>query len=322
MDPLTQFFTEPRARDAFTLRVVMAPPFAIDVRDEAALTLVVPVRGDSWLVPSSGTPQRLSPGQIATVRGPEPYRLSDRPDREPTVIIDTDQVCRTPDGDSLETTMRQGVRTWGNDPTGETVLLIGTYPSEAAVGQLVTSALPPIAIFDEHETDATLVALLERELSASDLGQGSALDRLLDLLLMQVVRAFGRRADTPVASWVAGFGDPVVAQALSLLHDEPATAWTVAELANRVHVSRAKLAARFSSLVGQPPMGYLTSWRLALAADRLVGSDATTATVAAEIGYSSAFTFSTAFSRAYGMSPTAYRRGRRERLTAPEPLIE
>ncbi|WP_411719928.1 AraC family transcriptional regulator [Mycetocola sp.] len=319
MDPLSRFFTDPRAHDAFSLRVVMAPPFAIDVRDEAALTLIVPVRGSAWLVPQAGPPQLLSPGQTATVRGPEPYRVADRPDQDPTVIIGTDQVCRTPDGEHLETTMRQGVRTWGNDPAGETVLLIGTYPSEAAVGQLVASALPQLAVFDTDETDATLVALLERELSSSDLGQGSAIDRLLDLLLLHVVRAFARRPAGTAPSWVAGSSDPLISRALTLLHDDPAAAWTVAELANRVHVSRAKFAARFSSTVGQPPMSYLTSWRLALAADRLVGSDATTATVAAEVGYSSAFTFSTAFSRAYGMSPTAYRRARRSALAGTAP---
>ncbi|GGE95288.1 AraC family transcriptional regulator [Mycetocola zhadangensis] len=316
MDPLSRFFTEPRARDAFSLRVVMSPPFAIDVRDEAALTLIVPVRGSSWLIPSSGPAQSLSPGQSATVRGPEPYRISDAPDTEPTVIIGIDQTCRTPDGDSLETTLRHGVRTWGNDPTGDTVLLIGTYPSDAAVGQLVTSALPHVAIFDEDETDATLVALLERELSSSDLGQGSALDRLLDLLLLHVVRAFARRPDGVTPSWVNGAGDPVVASALTLMHEDPAAGWTVASLADRVHVSRAKLAARFSATVGQPPMSYLSNWRLALAADRLASSDVTTATVAAEVGYSSAFTFSTAFSRTYGQSPTAYRRARRSAVAS------
>jgi AraC-like DNA-binding protein len=311
MDPLVRFLGEPHARDAFSLRVVMAPPFAIDVQDRAALTLIVPVRGSAWLVPTAGPAQLLGPGQAATVRGPNPYLIADQPDRPPTVIVGIDQQCRTPDGDHLETTMRQGVRTWGNDPAGETVLLIGTYPSAAAVGRLVTAALPELALFDEDETDASLVALLERELSSAELGQGSALDRLLDLLLLHVVRAFARRSAPSMPGWITGSADPMIASALALLHEDPAARWTVAELANRVHASRAKLAARFTSTVGQPPMSYLTSWRLALAADRLVDGESTTAMVAGEVGYSSAFAFSTAFSREYGMSPTAYRRARR-----------
>jgi AraC-like DNA-binding protein len=311
MDPLGRYLGEPRARDAFSLRVVMTAPFAIEVRDRAALTLIVPVRGSAWLVPHSGSAQLLSTGQTATVRGPESYRIGDRPERPPTVIVDADQHCRTPDGEHLETTLRHGVRSWGNDPDGETVLLIGTYPSAAAVGRLVTAALPPVVIFDENETEASLVALLERELSSSELGQGSALDRLLDLLLLHVMRAFARRPEFPMPSWVAGSADPMIAQALALVHENPAARWTVSELASRVHVSRAKFAARFTASVGQPPMSYLTAWRLALAADRLCDDDATTAAIAEDVGYSSAFAFSTAFSRAYGLSPTAYRRARR-----------
>lgn len=315
MDPLSQFLTGPRARAAFTLRVVMDPPFAIDVRDQAALTVIVAVRGQAWIAAQGSAPRLLSPGQAATVRGPAPYLVADTPERAPTVVIDPGQSCRTPAGDHLETTMAQGVRTWGNSAQGisaqgQTVLLIGTYQTEAAVGQLVTSALPPLALFTEKETDPALLGLLERELTFPGLGQESALDRVLDLLLLHLVRICVQRADVVAPSWAAGTRDPAVARALALLHEEPAAPWTVAELARRAHLSRAALAARFHTAVGQPPMTYLTAWRLALAADKLAGSTATTAVIAAEIGYSSAFTFSTAFTRAYGTSPTSYRRAR------------
>ncbi len=308
MDPLSQFLTGPRAQAAFALRVVMDPPFAIEVRDEAALTVIVPVRGQAWIVPDHAAPQPLGPGEAATVRGSGPYRVADTADRAPTVVIDPGQSCRTPAGEHLGTTMSHGVRTWGNSAQGETVMLIGTYQSEAAVGALVTSALPPLAVFTEQETDPALRGLLERELTTAGPGQEIALDRILDLLLLGLVRAWACRSGRSLPSWVAGSGDPVVSQALALLHEHPAEPWTVAELARRVHVSRATLAARFRAAVGQPPMAYLTTWRLALAADRLVESTATTATIAAGVGYSSAFTFSTAFTRSYGTSPTAYRR--------------
>lgn len=188
------------------------------------------------------------------------------------------------------------------------MLLIGTYQSTAAAGQLVTSALPALAVYDEKETDAVLLTLLERELTHTDVGHGSALDRVLDLLLLHLVRVMVRRAEGSVPSWAAGTRDPIVAQALALLHKEPAGPWTIAELARRVHVSRATMAARFHTAVGQPPMAYLTAWRLALAADRLASSSATTALIAGEVGYSNAFAFSAAFSRVYGVSPTGYRR--------------
>ncbi|WP_104175647.1 AraC family transcriptional regulator [Arthrobacter sp. Y81] len=308
MDPLSQFLTGPRAQSAFTLRVVMDPPFSIDVQDGAALTVIVAVSGKAWITAEGSAPRSLSPGQAATVRGPAPYCVTDTPGRAPTVVIDAGQSCRTPDGEHLELTMSHGVRTWGNSPDGATVLLIGTYQTAAAAGQLVTSALPALAVFDSEETDPVLLKLLERELTHPGLGQASALDRVLDLLLLHLVRVRVDRAEDALPSWAAGTRDPIVAHALALLHEEPAAPWTVAELARRAHVSRATMAARFHTAVGQPPMSYLTTWRLALAADRLASSAATTAVIAGEVGYSNAFTFSTAFSRVYGVSPTGYRR--------------
>lgn len=91
--------------------------------------------------------------------------------------------------------------------------------------------------------------------------------------------------------------------------------WTVDELAARVGVSRAALGRRFTGLLGQAPMTYLATWRLALAADRLTSSDATIAAIARQVGYATPFSLSAAFKRAYGMSPAEYRRQR------PPPLV-
>lgn len=308
MDPLAQFLTGPRAKAAFTLRVVMDPPFCIDVQDGAALTVIVAISGEAWITVEGSDPRSLHPGQAATVRGPAPYQVSDTPGRAPTVVIDAGQSCRTPAGDHLELTMSRGLRSWGNSPRGDTVLLIGTYQAAASAGQLVTGALPTLALFDESETDPALLKMLERELTSPGLGQESALDRVLDLMLLHLVRVSVNRADNALPNWAAGTRDPLVARALALLHEDPAAPWTVAELAQRSHVSRATMAARFHAAVGQPPMAYLSTWRLALAADRLASSTATTAVIAGEVGYSNAFTFSAAFSRVYGISPTSYRR--------------
>ncbi|WP_189337465.1 AraC family transcriptional regulator [Arthrobacter sp. AFG7.2] len=308
MDPLSQFLTGPRAQAAFTLRVTMDPPFAIDVQDQAALTVIAAIQGGAWIIAAGTDPQFLAAGQAATVRGPAPYVVADAPDRAATVVIGPGQSCRTPAGDHVDVTMSHGVRSWGNSPDGDTVLLIGTYQSSAAAGQLAVSALPPLAVFDTQETDPALLGLIEREMSRPAPGQESALDRALDLLLLHLVRASVDRADAAGPSWATGTRDPVVARALEVLHAEPASAWTVAELAKRAHVSRATMASRFQAAVGQPPMTYLAAWRLALAADRLASSTATTAAIAQDVGYSSAFAFSAAFSRAYGVSPTGYRR--------------
>ena len=121
------------------------------------------------------------------------------------------------------------------------------------------------------------------------------------------MRAWFARADGAVPLWYAAQSDPVAGPALRLLHAQPEAPWTVAALAARVGVSRAALARRFHDVVGEPPMAYLTAWRLALAADLLLEPGSSVSAVSRRVGYGSPFTFSTAFKRAYGHSPRAHR---------------
>jgi AraC-like DNA-binding protein len=139
-------------------------------------------------------------------------------------------------------------------------------------------------------------------------GQEAVLDRLLDLLLIAVLRAWFARPDADAPGWYRAAGDPVVGYALRLMHHNPAHPWTVAELAHETSVSRAALARRFHELVGEPPMAFLTNWRIALAADLLLEPGATIGSVAHEVGYGSSFALSTAFKRLRGVSPQQHRR--------------
>ena len=104
--------------------------------------------------------------------------------------------------------------------------------------------------------------------------------------------------------------DPQIAAALRAIHADPARQWTVEELGQRAGLSRAAFARRFTGLVGQPPLTYLTWWRMTTAAGFLLRSDAPLSAVARRIGYTSEFAFATAFKRAYGMAPGTYRRRR------------
>ena len=154
--------------------------------------------------------------------------------------------------------------------------------------------------------DSPLVALLSEEIARDAPGQEAVLDRLLDLLLVTCLRTVFEGEDAP--AWYAAHDDPVVGTAIGLMHHHPAHPWTVASLAAACGVSRAAFARRFTELVGEPPLSFLTGWRLALAADLLAGSDATLASVAAQVGYGNAFALSAAFKRVHGRSPTEYRR--------------
>jgi AraC-like DNA-binding protein len=303
MDSLGALLDGPRARDAFLLRVTMAPPWSLRVQDHAPLSVVAVVRGMVWVTPPDGAPVELCPGDVALARWHGPYVMNDPPGTEPTVLIHPGDRCESLDGAPLDQSMRHGVRSWGNDADGGDVMLIGTYHEAGELSGRILATLPSLAVIRADEWDTPLLAVLEAELEREDIGQSAVLDRLLDLVLVTALRIWLGRPDAEAPGWYLAMGDPVVGDALRLLHDDPAAPWTVASLAAEVGVSRAALARRFSDLVGEPPMTYLTSWRLGLAADRLRQPGATVGSVAADVGYGNAFAFSTAFKRHRGVSP-------------------
>jgi AraC-like DNA-binding protein len=187
-------------------------------------------------------------------------------------------------------------------------MLTGTYQLGGEVSQRLLRALPALLVLHDDEWDCPVVPLLADEIVKDEPGQEAVLDRLLDLLLIAVLRAWFARPEAGAPDWYRAYGDPVVGRALRLLHHNPAHPWTVAELAHEAGVSRAALARRFHELVGEPPMSFLTGWRIALAADLLREPGATIGSVAHQVGYGSPFALSTAFKRLRGVSPQQYRR--------------
>jgi AraC-like DNA-binding protein len=308
MDTLTGLLDGPRARGAFLLRSVLEPPFALHVEDEAPLTLLTLVQGSAWLIPDGRDPTLLQPGDVAILRGPEPYTVADDPKTPWQIIIHPGQHCTTLDGVDRSESMHLGVRTWGDDLNAGTVLLTGTYQLRSEVSRRLLTALPSVLVQPSAAADATLVHLLGAEMARTDPGQELVLDRLLDLLLVSVLRAWLASPEAGAPGWYQAREDPVVGPALRLMHDDPAHPWTVATLATRIGASRSALARRFNELVGEPPMTYLTGWRLTLAADLLREPETTIGAVARQVGYGSSFALSAAFKRERGMSPQDYRR--------------
>jgi len=138
--------------------------------------------------------------------------------------------------------------------------------------------------------------------------------RLSELMFVEVVRRWlaerepGTEASSARADWLAGLRDPLVGRALMQLHHRPAAAWTLEMLAGEVGVSRSRLADSFTRFVGQPPMQYLSQWRLQLAARMLADGSTKVAAVARDVGYQSEASFSRAFKRFVGVSPAQWRR--------------
>ncbi|MFF0434163.1 AraC family transcriptional regulator [Streptomyces sp. NPDC004327] len=307
MDALAGLLDGPRARGAAILRMVMAPPWSVRIEDGAPLCLMCVTDGEAWIVPDSGPPVLLRPGDIAIARGPEPYTVAHTADAPPTAVIGAGGVCATLSGDPLEESMCLGVRSWGNAADGGTTVLVGTYTLAGEVGRRLLDALPGLLHLPGDVWNCPLMPFLDEEISREDPGQSVVLDRVLDLLLIAAVRTWFSRPGAAAPAWYRAMGDPVVGRTLRLLENDLARPWTVAGLADEAGVSRAALARRFADLVGEPPMAYLTGRRIARAAELLRRTESTVESIARQVGYSSAFALSAAFKRVHGVSPQEHR---------------
>ncbi|MEI5097884.1 AraC family transcriptional regulator [Streptomyces sp. PmtG] len=313
MDVLAGLLEGPRARGAFMIRACFEPPWAVRIADEAPVSVMIMVHGDAWIVPEGpgdpgAAPQLIRPGDVAIARGPDPYLVAGDRSTEPFAEVRTGQVCVPLDGTTEGRYRGLGMREWGQ-AGGRVRMLIGTYQMRGEITARLLDALPPLLVLPTEVWDCPLTPFLAEEIGKDEPGQEVVLDRLLDLLLIAALRAWFSRPEAKAPAWYRALGDPVVGPVLRLLQDDPAHAWTVAALAAKAGVSRAALARRFTELVGEPPMTYLTGWRLALAADLLRDSEQTIAAIARKVGYGSAFALSSAFKRVYGVSPQEHRTG-------------
>ncbi|MFV2145901.1 AraC family transcriptional regulator [Isoptericola sp. G70] len=317
MDVVSGLLDGPRARGAFLLRSHLRAPWSMRIEDEAPLTIVPVLRGSAWVGPTGSQDDggtSVEAGDVVLLRGPEHYVIADSPTTAPTVVVGPSDVCRAIDGGPSPMTVF-GVRSWGNNLDGETVIITGTYPLDGAVGRRLLRVLPHRVVLRRGDVDPTLVDLLAREVVQDLPGQEAVLDRLLDLLLITCLRAWLDHPQGP--GWYRADADPAVGVAMRLIHHDPARPWTVETLAREVGLSRAAFARRFTELVGEPPMAYLTGWRLDLAADMLLADDGATLTsVARAVGYASPFALSAAFKRVRGVSPAEHRRRTTGQLTS------
>ena len=141
-------------------------------------------------------------------------------------------------------------------------------------------------------------------------GGATLLTSMAEVMFVEVLRRYMESTSAGRTGWLAALKDPIVGPALGQLHDRPAYAWSLAELARAANTSRSVLSERFSEVMGMPPMQYLAQWRLQLAAEQLSSGSEKVATVGARVGYDSEAAFSRAFKRATGLSPASWRRSR------------
>jgi AraC-like DNA-binding protein len=308
MDVLDDLLGGTRARGGVFNLTILDPPWGLHIVDEAPLALATLVKGSAWIVLDGRQPVRMAERDVAILSGGEPYVVADRPDTEPNLRIHPGGICEPLPGAPIDYSARLGVRTHGARPEGEAMAVSGTYQLEGDVSRRLLTALPPVLVVPAADVAGHVMDLVLGEIQRDEPGQQSVLDRWLDLALITTLRAWFARPESHAPGWYQAQSDPVVGLALRLLHEDPAYPWSVVELANRTGVSRASLARRFTSIVGEAPMAYLTGWRITLAADLLRETTDTVESIARKVGYANAFALSVAFKRVRGTSPTAHRR--------------
>ncbi|MFJ4656517.1 AraC family transcriptional regulator [Nocardia sp. NPDC088792] len=253
----------------------------------------VVLQGSCWSVPPQGEPLALGVGDVLFMPRGAVHDLVDSPDS------------------AVTETARPGEPRVLTGAGPRTVLLCGAYELGRQRSHPMLDELPEFihlpARPGRHPALRSVVELLAAEVAEPRPGTDAAIPGLLDTLLLYVLRAwFEEQADA--AGWAGAFADPAVAAVLRAVHESPERAWTVPELAAAAGVSRATLARRFAVTVGEPPLSYLTRWRMLTAARLLRETDTPLASLARRVGYQSEFAFAKAFKREYGLAPGQYRR--------------
>ncbi|WP_433222822.1 AraC family transcriptional regulator [Dactylosporangium sp. CS-047395] len=255
----------------------------------------VVLEGTCWLIPPTGEPLALSPGDVVCLPHGCGHALADTPST-PLVGVPSASLA------NVRPTTDKG-------EGAATVLLCGAYTLDRTRPHPLFAELPDVihlpARAGHRSPLHAAVNLLGDEVANPEPGSAAVVAALLDMMLLYIVRAW--LADAPPTGWAATLSDPPIATALRHIHDQPTEPWTVATLGARAGLSRAAFARRFTALVGQPPLAYLTWWRMTLAARLLRDTDKPMQTVAQRTGYTSEFAFAKAFKREHGLAPGRYR---------------
>ncbi|ACU72208.1 transcriptional regulator, AraC family [Catenulispora acidiphila DSM 44928] len=297
-DPLCAALAVADARAAMSGAFVAGGDWAVRLHAPDRLKVNCVMRGTPVLVrQDTGEQLRLAPGDVIVSDGALPYVLCSDPSIEPH-----------PSG-WLATDPRTGFRRIGH---GEDVMCVaGHVDLSRDGGGLLRSALPNLLHIPGDAPEATplrrLIEQLLDEMTTRRPGAPAAMDHIAQLIFLHVLRISLTTTATLPPGWLRGLADPRISPALHLMHRDPARPWRLEELAQAAALSRTAFAVRFRATVGVPPLTYLLTWRMSLAARALRRDTTPVAVLAREVGYGSESAFSNAFKRAVGTSPRNYR---------------
>jgi AraC-like DNA-binding protein len=293
VDLLQEHLVRARAAGGVFARSAANPPWGLRLSG-IQLAVHAVVQGQIWLWTEAGeAPVVLRPGDLAFVRGGPDHFVAYEPGAE---CVSPDEFRRLHTGGEVEL---------GADGA---VFLCGAYQFAGDIGAGLVDALPPVLAFPASVDDPIhgVVTLLSRELAQPQPAQQTVLDRLLDLLVVLGLRTgLARSANAP--AWFRASADERLARALQAIHENAGRPWTVEGLARVALMSRASFARVFQQTLGQTPMQYLRDWRMTLARDLLLTDGVSLSEIAARVGYSSQYAFTTAFRRHHGQPPGRWR---------------
>ncbi|MFJ9541300.1 AraC family transcriptional regulator [Streptomyces sp. NPDC101225] len=302
MDPLNDVLALLDMRSANFARLEAVGAWAISFAGYQHIKLGAVLEGECWVETEGAPPVRAVKGDCYLLGNGRPYRLSSDPavPAQPSSEVFKGFV----EGSSVRVGPSEGV------PEG---VVVGCgFHLDTANAAVLLDVLPPLVHIaaDRGEAGAIRTALdmLRQETAAPEIGSALIVERLAHIVLVQVLRSYVAARGSTGRAWLTALADPAVGTALSLMHEHPAHPWTVAELATKSGMSRSHFAARFSDLVGTPPLEYLATWRIRSAARELRTGNRTIASIAGQYGYGSESAFSHAFKRVIGQAPGRYRR--------------
>lgn len=298
------------ATSPWGVKVPTASDFAgiILPRARHVVSYHVVTEGEGWASVAGAPPVRFAAGDVIVFPHGDPYAMLSAPGGPAELDFEgAIDFFRAMASGQLPFVVREG---GGGDARAR--FMCGFLGCDARPFNPLLAALPRLMRVQCPASGAddlldSLIGLTLAEARARRPGGEAIRLRLSELMFVEVVRRYLEALPAEQTGWLAGLRDPGIGRALSLLHDRPAHPWTLEELASRSGLSRSVLAERFARLVGQPPMQYLTCWRVQMAARLLADGGAKVAAVGQEVGYASEAAFSRTFKRVAGMSPAAWR---------------
>lgn len=293
-DPLSQVLALAGARCHLTGKLAASGRWALRFPARGRLKIIV-VRSGTCTFVSDVQSRELGLGEAIAVSGTTPFVL-----RTDAHVLPVDAGTMTVPDHRIGT-------------ADEFLGIGGEVTVEPGGEALLTQALPQVLHVSAANPQAPALGWLLRELDTEmgrdRPGHSFARDQLAQLLLVQVLRAYLTQPNALPAGRLRVLADPRLAPAAQALHDNPAHAWRLDELARIAAMSRTGFAARFRAVAGVPPLTYLTEWRMRIAAYELTHQDATVGELSSRIGYTSESAFIAAFKRFFGCTPLQYRRG-------------